>query len=84
MIDNLKGTKEIAQETPEQWSQAIAKAKPRFRKGSQRVEVWRCSEGFGRSLERFGRGRERNGLDIREEIAQIREKAYGRRKKEKK
>ena len=39
MIDNLIGSKEIAQETPEQWSQAIAKAKPRFRKGSG--EVWR-------------------------------------------
>ena len=48
MINNLKSTKEIAQETPEQWSQAIAKAKPRFRKGSERVrekfgEVWRGS-----------------------------------------
>ena len=64
MKDNLKGTKEIA---PEQWSQAIAKAKPRFRKGSEMVQ------------EKFGdirRGRERDGLDIREEIAQIREKAY--------
>ena len=73
----FKGTKKIAQETPEQWSQAIAKAKlrkswERFVRGSG--EVWRCSE-------RFGRGRERNGLNIREEIAQIREKAYGKKEK---
>ena len=35
-------------------------------------------------MKRFGRGRERNGPGIREEIGQIREKAYGRKKEERK
>ena len=56
VIDNLIGTKEIVQETPEQWSQAIAKAKPRFRKGSERVR-----EKFGDV--RRGSGEVEKGMD---------------------
>ena len=41
-------------------------------------------EGFGRGLLGVWRGRERNVQVIREEIAQIREKAYGKKKKERK
>ena len=83
----------ISQQTPEQWSQAIAKSKlskawQMFRKGLEEVRErfvkgsGGFQKGFGKCLKRFGRGRERNGPGIREEIGQIREKAYRRKKKE--
>ena len=49
MKDNLKSTKANAQQTPEQWSHAIAKAKM--------SKAWeRFGRGQGKARERFGRG----------------------------
>ena len=54
MKDNLIGTKAIAQQTPEQWSQAIAKqskAWEMFRKGLEEVR-----KGFGKCSGNVWRG----------------------------
>ena len=73
----MTGTKAIAQESPEHWSQVIAQAK--FEKGLRDVRGVR--ERFREVQERFGRGRERNGLVTREEKGQLGKRQEERKKK---
>ena len=66
---------------PSKAEQSLGEIPESFGRGLREVR-----KGFGRCSDRFARGRERNELvisiNIREEMKQIREKAYGNKKKE--